>query len=132
MWNCSQSKRFKSTNNFSTTRCTAGVVLLGSPILAAEHLTEQNPLSEVIFLSGKAFGYLTERIFENEAGQSMMLGLFILSLGAASLYFHGITKHTVRRMQIHQATKFGQLGHPYYTSKVLPPNPLIKDVSPKL
>ncbi|XP_055388767.1 uncharacterized protein LOC129617678 [Condylostylus longicornis] len=106
-------------------RNTAATVVLGSPLLLTDY-SENNPISEVVLLSGKALGFLTEKIFENESGQSMMLGLFLISIGFASVYFNGMTAYTVRKMQIHHATKFGQIGVPFYTSRALPPNPLLK------
>lgn len=104
---------------------TGCVLTLSSPLLLTD-LNINNPTSEVVFLPGKALGFLTEKIFENETGQSVMLGLFLLSLGLTSIYFHGLTARTVRQMQIYQATKFGQIGHPYYTVKAIPQNPLLK------
>lgn len=101
------------------------IIVCGSPILLSEY-SEKAPTEEIVFLSGKGLGFLTEKIFENESGQSIILGLFILSLGYTALYFNGMAAATARKMQILHATKFNQIGIPFYTARAIPLNPLLR------
>jgi hypothetical protein len=101
------------------------IYTLSSPILLFEDYRKNDSFSEILFYPGLMLNYLTERIFETETGQSLMLGLFLLSLFFSVLYTQGITKLTVRNLQISQATRFSQIGHPFYVSKFLSKNPLL-------
>lgn len=100
-----------------------GVCLFGSP-LAFTDWQPQQPKSELLFLSGQAIGSLTERMFENEAGQSLfMIALFLAYFGL--LGFEGKVNGALMRLKYTVGTNWQLPVHRNYFH-ALPPNPLLQ------
>ncbi|KAL8275697.1 hypothetical protein Esti_000260 [Eimeria stiedai] len=127
---CSSSNSSSSINSSSSSSSArtgigagTGCCMLGSP-LAFTDWQQQSPKSELFFLSGKALGNLTERIFENEAGQSLfMLVLFVVYLSL--LGFEGKVNGAVFRLKHAVAANWHLPVHRNYMH-ALPPNPLLQ------
>lgn len=114
---------------------TAGIAISGSPIITANDskgdtkpkmsLREPFWREKIAFISGRVWGHTTERVLENEAGQSLFMLLFIASM-AYGLMYQGIVAAHVRRLQCRVASHYGCLGVPHYVNGKIPPNPLLR------
>jgi len=102
------------------------LLLAASPIFFTE-FDEVNPKSEsVLFMASRAIKALTEKVLENEPGQSLMMVLIVGSMAYIALH-QGFTSATARKLKVGLATRFGSVGHPYYTEKLFASsNPLLR------
>ncbi|CRG99557.1 conserved Plasmodium protein, unknown function [Plasmodium relictum] len=101
-------------------------MLLVSPILfEVKHKEEENsPKSEYIFLAGKSIDFLTQKIFENEFGTSILYLTFFVAYLALLVHDNKINL-MVQKLKFKFSNNMFNIGHPNY-KKYLPKNPLIK------
>ncbi|SOV14516.1 conserved Plasmodium protein, unknown function [Plasmodium sp. gorilla clade G2] len=104
-----------------------GIMLLSSPILfEVNNKEEENPpKSEYIFLAGKSIDFLTQKIFENEFGTSILYVAFFVAYLSLLVHDNKINL-MVQKLKYKYANNMFTVGHPNY-KKYLPKNPLIKN-----
>ncbi|KEG01960.1 conserved Plasmodium protein, unknown function [Plasmodium vinckei vinckei] len=92
-----------------------GTMLLMSPILfEVKHKEEENsPKTEHIFLAGKTIDFLTQKLFENEFGTSILyLSFFVAYL---SLLAHDNKINLlVQKLKFKYSNNMFNVGHPNY------------------
>ncbi|KAK1441750.1 hypothetical protein BgAZ_500820 [Babesia gibsoni] len=83
-----------------------------------------DPVTENIFLTGKAWEFLTHKIFEGEAGSS-----FLMAAGAVAIaVLCGRERRAAvlaRNLQLGPALSMRTFGHPKYREHI-PRNPLMR------
>ncbi|XP_954561.1 uncharacterized protein TA19140 [Theileria annulata] len=83
-----------------------------------------DPISENLFLAGKAWEFLTHKVFENEAGSAFLI--VAGSVAIAALCGRERRAATLARsLQLGPATSLRVFGHPRYRNHI-PQNPLLK------
>ncbi|VTZ68564.1 ATP synthase-associated protein, putative [Plasmodium chabaudi chabaudi] len=105
-----------------------GTMLLMSPILfEVKHKEEENsPKTEHIFLTGKAIDFLTQKLFENEFGTSILyLSFFVAYL---SLLAHDNKINLlVQKLKFKYSNNMFNVGHPNYKNYLKKKDILGKD-----
>ncbi|SCM21634.1 conserved Plasmodium protein, unknown function [Plasmodium chabaudi chabaudi] len=105
-----------------------GTMLLMSPILfEVKHKEEENsPKTEHIFLAGKAIDFLTQKLFENEFGTSILyLSFFVAYL---SLLAHDNKINLlVQKLKFKYSNNMFNVGHPNYKNYLKKKDILGKD-----
>lgn len=103
-----------------------GACLLVSPVLfEVKHKEEEvTPKNEYIYLAGKSIDFLTQKIFENEFGTSILYLTFFIAYLALLVHDNRINL-MVQKLKFRFSNNLFHVGHPNY-KKHLPPNPLTK------
>ncbi|CRG96893.1 conserved Plasmodium protein, unknown function [Plasmodium gallinaceum] len=116
----------KSTNMTKVGKGVGGTMLLVSPILfELKHKEEENsPKSEYIFMAGKSIDFLTQKIFENEYGTSILYLVFFVAYLALLVHDNKVNL-MVQKLKFKFSNNMFSVGHPNY-KQYLPKNPLIK------
>ncbi|ANQ07553.1 Uncharacterized protein PCOAH_00015640 [Plasmodium coatneyi] len=112
-----QSARSNGTSKAAATATATagGTMLLISPIMfEAKHKEEENnPKTEYIFMAGKTIDFLTQKIFENEFGTSILyLSFFVAYL--ALLAHDNKVNLLVQKLKFKYANNMFAIGHPNY------------------
>lgn len=102
------------------------ISLMISPILfEVKHKDEEiTPKNEYIYIAGKSIDFLTQKIFENEFGTSILYLTFFIAYLALLVHDNRVNL-MVQKLKFRFANNFFHVGHPNY-KKYLPPNPLTK------
>ncbi|GAB65915.1 hypothetical protein PCYB_074160 [Plasmodium cynomolgi strain B] len=106
----------RSNGRAKATAATGGTMLLISPIMfEAKHKEEENnPKTEYIFMAGKTIDFLTQKIFENEFGTSILyLSFFVAYL--ALLAHDNKVNLLVQKLKFKYANNMFTIGHPNYS-----------------
>ncbi|KJP86768.1 hypothetical protein AK88_03582 [Plasmodium fragile] len=95
---------------------TGGTMLLISPIMfEAKHKEEENnPKTEYIFMAGKTIDFLTQKIFENEFGTSILYLTFFVAYLALLAHDNKINL-LVHKLKFKYANNMFSIGHPNYS-----------------
>ncbi|CAA9987621.1 conserved Plasmodium protein, unknown function [Plasmodium knowlesi strain H] len=107
-----QNARGKGT---SATAAAGGTMLLISPIMfEAKHKEEENnPKTEYIFMAGKTIDFLTQKIFENEFGTSILYLTFFVAYLALLAHDNKVNL-LVQKLKFKYANNMFSIGHPNY------------------
>ncbi|ORM40621.1 uncharacterized protein BXIN_1902 [Babesia sp. Xinjiang] len=99
-------------------------MLTGVDFERSKRTESSDPVTENIFLTGKAWEFLTHKVFENEAGSS-----FLMAAGAVAIaVLCGRERRAAvlaRNIQLGPAASLRTFGHPKYREHI-PRNPLMK------
>ncbi|CAI7719792.1 ATP synthase-associated protein, putative [Plasmodium vivax] len=92
-----------------------GTMLLISPIMfEVKHKEEENnPKTEYIFMAGKTIDFLTQKIFENEFGTSVLYLTFFVAYLALLAHDNRINL-LVQKLKFRYANDMFSVGHPNY------------------
>lgn len=90
-------------------------MLLISPIMfEAKHKEEENnPKTEYIFMAGKTIDFLTQKIFENEFGTSILYLTFFVAYLALLAHDNKVNL-LVQKLKFKYANNMFSIGHPNY------------------
>ncbi|VWU49914.1 conserved protein, unknown function [Hepatocystis sp. ex Piliocolobus tephrosceles] len=105
---------------------TGGTMLLFSPILfEIKNKNEENsPKSEYIFMAGKSIDFLTQKIFENEMGTSILYLTFFIAYLALLVHDNRINL-MVQKLKFKYSNNMFNIGHPNY-KKFMRQNDMLK------
>ncbi|SBT34310.1 conserved Plasmodium protein, unknown function [Plasmodium ovale wallikeri] len=103
-----------------------GSMLLVSPILfEMKHKEEEKtPKSEYIFMAGKSIDFLTQKLFENEYGTSILYLTFFVAYLALLAHDNKVNL-MVQKLKFKYGNNMFTIGHPNYR-KFLHKNDLMK------
>ncbi|SBT71123.1 conserved Plasmodium protein, unknown function [Plasmodium malariae] len=92
-----------------------GTMLLISPVLFEQKNKEEenSPKSEYIFMAGKSIDFLTQKIFENEFGTSILYLAFVVAYLALLVHDNKINL-MVQKLKFKYSNNMFSIGHPNY------------------
>ncbi|AFZ80467.1 hypothetical protein BEWA_033200 [Theileria equi strain WA] len=89
-----------------------------------KRLESSDPVGENIFLTGKAWEFLTHKVFEGEAGSAFLMTIGCVAV-AALCGRERRAATLARALQMGPASSLRVFGHPRYRQHI-PRNPLLK------